>query len=99
MLTGELRNKINAIWNGFWSGGLSDPLQVIEQIISKSSMPCSLHCNIAFRGDLTVGRATEAFQELAWSAAGSIDGSASVSDFRVPERDETDARSALSAVV
>jgi hypothetical protein len=64
MLTGELRNKINAIWNGFWSGGLSDPLQVIEQIISKSSMPCSLHCNIAFRGDLTVGRAPEAFKEL-----------------------------------
>jgi type I restriction enzyme M protein len=32
MLTGELRNKIDAIWNDFWSGGLSNPLQVIEQI-------------------------------------------------------------------
>jgi type I restriction enzyme M protein len=32
MLTGELRSKIDAIWNDFWSGGLSNPLQVIEQI-------------------------------------------------------------------
>jgi type I restriction enzyme M protein len=32
MLTGELRNQIDAIWNDFWSGGLSNPLQVIEQI-------------------------------------------------------------------
>jgi hypothetical protein len=32
MLTGDLRNKIDAIWNDFWSGGLSNPLQVIEQI-------------------------------------------------------------------
>jgi|SRR5262245_10165848 len=32
MLTGELRNKIDDIWNDFWSGGLSNPLQVIEQI-------------------------------------------------------------------
>lgn len=32
MLTGELRNKIDAIWNDFWSGGLANPLQVIEQI-------------------------------------------------------------------
>jgi len=47
MLKGELRDKIDAIWNDSWSGGLSKPLQVIEQIISKSSTPCSLHCNIA----------------------------------------------------
>ena len=32
MLTGELRNQIDAIWNDFWSGGLANPLQVIEQI-------------------------------------------------------------------
>ncbi|SEE39292.1 type I restriction enzyme M protein [Rhizobiales bacterium GAS191] len=32
MLTGELRNKIDGIWNDFWSGGLANPLQVIEQI-------------------------------------------------------------------
>jgi type I restriction enzyme M protein len=32
MLTGELRGQIDGIWNDFWSGGLSNPLQVIEQI-------------------------------------------------------------------
>lgn len=32
MLTGELRSKIDSIWNDFWSGGLANPLQVIEQI-------------------------------------------------------------------
>jgi type I restriction enzyme M protein len=32
MLTGELRNQINNIWDAFWSGGISNPLEVIEQI-------------------------------------------------------------------
>jgi type I restriction enzyme M protein len=32
VLTGELRNQIDSIWNDFWSGGLANPLQVIEQI-------------------------------------------------------------------
>lgn len=32
MLTGELRGQIDSIWNDFWSGGLANPLQVIEQI-------------------------------------------------------------------
>jgi type I restriction enzyme M protein len=32
MLTGELRNQIDRIWNAFWSGGISNPLEVIEQI-------------------------------------------------------------------
>ena len=32
MLTGDLRSKIDRIWNDFWSGGISNPLEVIEQI-------------------------------------------------------------------
>jgi type I restriction enzyme M protein len=32
MLTGEIRNQIDAIWNTFWTGGISNPLEVIEQI-------------------------------------------------------------------
>jgi len=32
MLTGELRSQIDGIWNAFWSGGISNPLEVIEQI-------------------------------------------------------------------
>jgi len=29
MLTGELRSKIDQIWNAFWTGGISNPLEVI----------------------------------------------------------------------
>jgi type I restriction enzyme M protein len=32
MLTGEIRGQINDIWNDFWTGGVSNPLSVIEQI-------------------------------------------------------------------
>ncbi len=32
MITGELKNKINGIWDIFWSSGLTNPLTVIEQI-------------------------------------------------------------------
>ena len=32
MLTGEIRGQIDAVWNAFWSGGISNPLEVIEQI-------------------------------------------------------------------
>jgi type I restriction enzyme M protein len=32
MLTGEIRSQIDAIWNAFWTGGISNPLEVIEQI-------------------------------------------------------------------
>ena len=32
MLTGELRNQIDRIWDSFWSGGIANPIEVIEQI-------------------------------------------------------------------
>ena len=32
MLTGDLKSKIDQIWNAFWTGGISNPLEVIEQI-------------------------------------------------------------------
>ena len=32
MLTGEIRSQIDRIWNEFWTGGISNPLEVIEQI-------------------------------------------------------------------
>jgi type I restriction enzyme M protein len=32
MVTGELRSQIDSIWNAFWSGGISNPLEVMEQI-------------------------------------------------------------------
>lgn len=32
MITGELKNKIDGIWDIFWSSGMTNPLSVIEQI-------------------------------------------------------------------
>ena len=32
MITGDIRNQIDRIWDSFWSGGISNPLEVIEQI-------------------------------------------------------------------
>lgn len=31
MITGDLRNKVDKIWEIFWTGGLTNPLEVIEQ--------------------------------------------------------------------
>ena len=32
MITGELKSKIDAVWDNFWSGGIANPLEVIEQL-------------------------------------------------------------------
>src|SRR5437588_5583516 len=32
MLSGEIRDQIDRIWDAFWTGGISNPLEVIEQI-------------------------------------------------------------------
>ena len=32
MITGELKSKIDRIWDAMWSGGISNPLSVIEQL-------------------------------------------------------------------
>lgn len=32
MITGELKNQIDKIWETFWTGGVTNPLSVIEQI-------------------------------------------------------------------
>ena len=32
MITGDLKNKIDNIWETFWTGGLANPLSVIEQV-------------------------------------------------------------------
>lgn len=32
MITGELKNKVDGIWDIFWSNGVSNPLTVIEQL-------------------------------------------------------------------
>ncbi|ARU31772.1 N-6 DNA methylase [Sulfuriferula sp. AH1] len=32
MITGELKNRIDGLWTEFWTGGITNPLTVIEQI-------------------------------------------------------------------
>jgi type I restriction enzyme M protein len=32
MVTGALKAQVDAVWNAFWSGGIANPVEVIEQI-------------------------------------------------------------------
>lgn len=32
MITGEVKSKVDKLWEMFWTGGLTNPLDVIEQI-------------------------------------------------------------------
>ena len=32
MITGEIRNQVDAIWDAFWTGGVASPISVIEQM-------------------------------------------------------------------
>ena len=32
MITGELKNKINSLWEIFWTVGITNPLDVVEQM-------------------------------------------------------------------
>ena len=32
MITGEIKSKVDRIWDTLWSGGISNPLTIIEQL-------------------------------------------------------------------
>ena len=32
VITGEIKSQVDRVWDAFWSGGISNPLEVIEQI-------------------------------------------------------------------
>lgn len=32
MVTGAVKGQVDQVWNAFWSGGISNPIEVIEQI-------------------------------------------------------------------
>ena len=38
MITGELKSKVDRIWDTMWSGGISNPLSVIEQLTYNEAM-------------------------------------------------------------
>ena len=40
MLTGELRSQVDAIWNAFWTGGISNPMEVeMHQVVGEHVFP------------------------------------------------------------
>ena len=32
MITGDIKAKVDRIWDAFWAGGIANPMEVIEQI-------------------------------------------------------------------
>ena len=82
MITGELKNKIDSLWNVLATGGLTNPLEVIEQITylmfihdldetdNKNAKECAmlgLSFKSIFAGDIEVGDRTIDGQQLKWS--------------------------------
>ena len=82
MITGELKNKIDSLWEIFWTGGLTNPLDVIEQITylmfirdlddtdnrrAKESAMLGLPYTSIFAGDVAVGERTIDGSQLKWS--------------------------------
>lgn len=82
MITGELKNKVDGIWDVFWAGGLTNPLDVIEQITylmfihdldetdtrrSKESAMLGLPFESIFAGEVEVGDRTIDGTQLKWS--------------------------------
>ena len=51
MITGELKNKVDKIWEIFWTGGITNPLEVIEQfnylLFIKQLDDCLLYTSIS----------------------------------------------------
>ena len=41
MITGELKSKVDAVWMTLYTGGISNPLLVIEQLTARGIMEAS----------------------------------------------------------
>ena len=82
MITGELKNKIDGLWEIFWTGGLTNPLDVIEQITylmfihdlddsdnlrAKESAMLGLPYKSAFADEVTVSDRKIDGRQLKWS--------------------------------
>lgn len=82
MVIGELRNKIDSLWDMFAAGGLSNPLDVIEQITylmfihdldasdtmrEKESDMLGLPYKSMFAGEVSIGERTIEGRQLKWS--------------------------------
>lgn len=82
MITGELKNKIDSLWEVFWTGGLTNPLDVIEQMTylmfirdlddadnlrMKESAMLGLPYQSIFADEVKIGDRTIAGNQLKWS--------------------------------
>ena len=82
MITGELKNKIDSLWEIFWTGGLTNPLDVIEQMTylmfihdlddtdnlrSKEASMLGLPYESIFAKDLKIGERKIDGSQLKWS--------------------------------
>lgn len=82
MVTGELKSKIDGLWEIFWTGGLTNPLDVIEQITylmfihdldvvdvtkEKECVMLGLQFKSLFSGEYQVGEQKVAGEQFKWS--------------------------------
>ena len=82
MITGEIKNKIDSIWDAFAAGGLVNPLEVIEQITylmfirdlddsdnkrAKESAMLGLPYKSIFSGEVEIGDRKIDGNQLKWS--------------------------------
>lgn len=82
MITGELKNKIDSIWEIFWTGGLTNPLDVIEQMTymmfihdlddsdnlrAKEAAMLGLPYQSIFAEEVQIGDRTIVGNQLKWS--------------------------------
>ena len=82
MVTGELKNKVDGLWEIFWTGGLTNPLDVIEQMTylmfirdlddsdnrrAKESAMLGLPYESIFAEEVKIGDRTIAGSQLKWS--------------------------------
>ena len=82
MLENELKNKINSLWEIFWTGGITNPLDVVEQMTylmfihdldasdnqrAKESAMLGLPHKSIFDGEVTIGERNIPGNQLKWS--------------------------------
>ena len=82
MLTGELKNKINSLWEIFWTGGITNPLDVVEQMTylmfirdlddtdnlrARESAMLGLPHKSIFADEVKIGERTISGSQLNWS--------------------------------
>ena len=58
MITGELKNKVDGIWDTIWTGGITSPITTLEQITYLMFMKLLDDKMPVFREQIKVGATT-----------------------------------------